>query len=125
MKNMNTSTRSFYLLTLSAAMLTACIGKDDGVKPTVKPLIEAVYASGFVVSKDEYEIFPQVEGSVAEKLVEEGDAVKKGEPLYIIESGQQSARYSIARENYDLASKNFRDNSPVLQELKAARESAK
>lgn len=122
---MNTSSPSFYLLAFTAAVFTACGGKDEGVKPTVKPLVEAVYASGFVVSKDEYQIFPQVEGTVAEKLVEEGDAVKKGEALYIIESGQQSARYSIARENFDLASRNFRDNSPVLQELKAGRESAK
>jgi HlyD family secretion protein len=117
--------RSSICLTIVSAILFACGGKDEGVKPTVKPLIEAVYASGFVVSKDEYQIFPQVEGTVAEKLVEEGDAVKKGEPLYIIESGQQSARYSIARETFDLASRNYRDNSPVLQELKAARESAK
>jgi HlyD family secretion protein len=80
---------SICFLTVSA-ILVACGGKEEGVKPTVKPLIEAVYASGFVVSKDEYQIFPQVEGTVAEKLVEEGDAVKKGEPLYIIESGQHS-----------------------------------
>ena len=122
---MNKSIRTIAFFTFAAMFLFACSGKDKGVKPKVKPLIEAVYASGFVVSKDEYQIFPQVEGSVAEKLVEEGDAVKKGEALYIIESGQQSARYSIARENFALASENFRDNSPVLQELKAARESAK
>lgn len=119
--------KSLCVITLTGAglLLSACGGKEEGVKPAVKPLMEAVYASGFVVSKDEYQIFPQVEGTVAEKLVEEGDAVKKGEPLYIIESGQQSARYAIAKENYDLAAKNFRDNSPVLQELKAALESAK
>jgi HlyD family secretion protein len=119
-------TRFVIFLSLATMlMVSSCKTKDDGIKPTVKPLLEAVYASGFVVSKDEYEIFPQVEGSVAAKLVEEGDAIKKGEALYIIESGQQSARYSIAKESYDLAAKNFRDNSPVLQELKAARESAK
>jgi HlyD family secretion protein len=118
-------TRSLILLSATTLLLSSCKNKEDGVKPTVKPLLEAVYASGFVVSKDEYEIFPQVEGYVADKLVEEGDAVKKGEALYIIESGQQSARYAIAKETYELAAKNFRDNSPVLQELKAARESSK
>jgi multidrug efflux pump subunit AcrA (membrane-fusion protein) len=122
---MNTKFSTPFLILTYAALLSACGGKDEGVKPTVKPLVEAVYASGFVVSKDEYEIFPQVEGYVAEKLVEEGDAVKKGEPLYIIESGQQSARYSIARETFNLASKNFRESSPVLQELNAALESSK
>jgi multidrug resistance efflux pump len=107
------------------ALLFACQNKNEGVKPSVKPLMEAVYASGFVVSKDEYEIIAQVEGYVAEKLVEDGDAVKKGEALYVLESDQQSARNRIARETYDLASRNYKDDSPVLRELKAALESAK
>jgi HlyD family secretion protein len=106
-------------------LLFACQNKNEGVKPSVKPLMEAVYASGFVVSKDEYEIIAQVEGYVAEKLVEDGDAVKKGEALYVLESDQQSARNRIARETYDLASRNYKDDSPVLRELKAALESAK
>jgi HlyD family secretion protein len=122
---MKTSIINTLLFAAAVITLSSCGSKGAGIKPSVKPLIEAVYASGFVVSRDEYEIFPQVEGYVAEKLVEEGDAVKKGEPLYIIESGQQSARYSIAKETYDLAVKNFRESSPVLQELKVARESAK
>ncbi len=116
--------KTFTLLSVPI-ILMSCGGKDDNTKPVIKPLMEAVYASGFVVSKDEYQIFTQVEGYVADKLVEEGDAVKKGEPLYVIESGQQSARYTIARETFELASKNFRDDSPVLRELKAALETSR
>jgi HlyD family secretion protein len=86
--------------------------------------MEAVYASGFVVSKDEYEIYAQAEGYVADKLVQDGDVVKKGDPIYVLESGQQSARYQIAKETYDLANKNYQRNSPVLSELKAASEAA-
>lgn len=112
------------LAILLLVLLAACQNSKDGVKPEVKPLMEAVYASGFVVSKDEYEIFAQVEGSIADKLVQDGDAVKKGEPLYVIESGQQSARYRIAKETYELAGKNYQEGSPVLRELKAAKETA-
>lgn len=108
---------------LLSTALTSC--RQEGVKPEVKPLIEAVYASGFVVSKDEYEIFAQVEGYLADKLVNDGDVVKKGEPLFVIEAGQQSARYRMARETFELASKNYRDDSPVLAELKAAQETAR
>jgi multidrug resistance efflux pump len=57
--------------------------------------------------------------------VQDGDAVKKGDPLYVIDSDQQSARNRIAQETYELASKNFRDDSPVLRELKAGLESAR
>jgi HlyD family secretion protein len=110
--------KKLYLLTI--VLLIGCTRNDDAVKPVVKPLVEAVYASGFVVSKDEYEITAQVEGYVAEKLVSDGDVILKNEPLYIISSDQQSARNRIARETYDLAATNYRDNSPVLQELRSA-----
>jgi HlyD family secretion protein len=110
-------------LALFSAMLVSC-RQQEGIKPEVKPLIEAVYASGVVVAKGEYEIFAQAEGYLADKLVEDGDAVKKGEPLFVIESGQQPARYRMAKEAFDLATKNYRDDSPVLRELKAAMETA-
>ncbi len=42
-----------------------------------KPLTEAVYASGLVVAQDEYQVFAQVDGYLAEKMVSDGDAVKK------------------------------------------------
>ena len=87
--------------------------------------MEAVYASGFVVSQDEYEVFPEAEGYLVDKLVDDGDEVKKGDILFIIGSDQQSARYRIAKEGYDMAVKNFSNNSPILNELMAATESAK
>jgi HlyD family secretion protein len=104
--------------------LAACHSKKEGVRPTLKPVMEAVYASGFVVSKGEYEITAQVEGYVVEKIVQDGDQVKKGDPLYVIDSDQQSARNRIAHETYDLALKNYRDDSPVLSELKTALETS-
>lgn len=111
-------------LVLMSALLYSCGNGQEGAKPELKPLMEAVYASGFVVSKDEYEVFAQVEGYLAEKLVSDGEAVKKGDPLFVIESGQQSARYQMAKETFAVASRNYREDSPVLRELKAATEAA-
>lgn len=107
------------------AGLSGCTRNGEFIHPETKPLIEAVYASGNVVSENEYQAFSQVDGYVAGKLVNDGDAVKKDDPLYIIEAGQQSARYQIAKETYALAARNFRDDSPILSELQAARLSAK
>ncbi len=103
-----------------AGVVTACGNKTEYVSPAIKPLIEAVYASGLVVSVNEYQAFSQVDGYVAEKLVHDGDAVKRGDPLYSIQADQQNARYRIAKENYELAQRNLQDDSPVLNELKAA-----
>jgi len=109
----------------SLFLLGACQNNQELLKPQVKPLIEAVYASGFVVSKDEYEVYSQAEGYLSEKLVADGEDVKQGDPLFIIESDQQSSRYRLAKENYDMALSNYRHDSPVLEELRAAIQTAR
>ena len=87
--------------------------------------MEAVYASGFVVAQDEYQVFSQVEGSLVDKLVKDGEDVKQGQPLFIIEGDQQSSRNQLAKENYDMAARNAGNDSPILRELSAAVASAK
>jgi multidrug resistance efflux pump len=110
---------------LVSFLLTGCGNKNEFVQPRLKPLVEAVYASGNIVAENEYQAFAQVDGYVEDKLVNDGDLVKKGDALYLIQADQQTARYHIARENYELALKNLRDDSPVLAELKATLTSAK
>jgi HlyD family secretion protein len=117
--------RVIYVSTLVVSVLSGCGRNGEFIYPETKPLIEAVYASGYVVSENEYQAFAQVDGYVAEKLVNDGDAVKKNDALYIIEADQQSARYRIAKETYELAARNFKDDSPALSELHATRMSAR
>lgn len=105
--------------------MAACMQHHDVVTPKVKPLIEAVYASGFVVAEDEYDVFAQVDGYLVDKLVNDGDDVKKGDILFIIEDRQQSARSRLAEENFELARNNSKHDSPVLRELQAAVASSK
>lgn len=109
----------------ATATLTSCGNGDDVSTPAVKPIMEAVYASGFVVSRGEYEITAQAEGYLVGKLVNDGDLVKKGDPLFVIDADQTTARFRIAQEKYSMARKNAGDNSPVLQELKTAMETAR
>jgi HlyD family secretion protein len=87
--------------------------------PQVKPLVEAVYASGFVVSDQEYQVFSQVDGTLQKILVREGEEIKRDQPLLLIESNQQNARYTVARDAYDMARKNADENSAVMREVKA------
>ncbi|HPH45597.1 MAG TPA: efflux RND transporter periplasmic adaptor subunit [Chryseolinea sp.] len=105
-------------------LLSAC-KKESTIKPEVKPLMEAVYASGFVVAEGEYQVFSQVEGSLVDKLVKDGEDVKQDQPLFIIEGDQQSSRNQLAKENYDMAAKNAGSDSPILRELSATVASAK
>lgn len=115
----------YIVIAILILSLASCRNGDDEVKPETKTLIEAVYSSGFVVSKNEYQIVAQVDGYVTHQLAAEGDRVKKGDPIYIIASEQQDARNRIAQQAFTVAQKNYRHESPVLKEALAALQSLK
>ena len=105
-------------------LMGSCGNKQVLVQPEVKPLMEAVYASGFVRAQQEYEVFAEGEGYVVDRLVNDGDSVRKGDVLYILSSTQSGARYQIAKQNYELATKNLNENSALLSELNSMVQSA-
>ncbi len=100
---------------LTLLALAGC-SKTQTVQPQVKPLMEAVYASGFVVADNEYQVFSLADGVIKEILISEGGAVEAGQGIMVIESNQQDARYRLAKETYDLARVNLGAQSPVLLE---------
>jgi HlyD family secretion protein len=99
--------------------LFSCGNNNDVIIPEVKPLLEGVYASGYIVSENEYQVIAQVEGYLIESLVKEGDSVQTGDVLFRIEAEQQGARNKAAQEVYAISLKNYREGSPVISELKS------
>ena len=99
--------------------LTACQGRTETIQVQQQEIIEAVYASGYLVPDEEYQLFAQAEGVVVQKLVEEGAEVAAGDPIYVLGSTQQDARNADIQERYRLALLNLSESSPVLQELRA------
>jgi HlyD family secretion protein len=108
------------ILVVSVLVALQGCGKGSYTTPQEKPLVEAVYASGFVVSDQEYQVFSQVDGTLRQVVVKEGEEIKRDQPLLVIESNQQNARYTVARDAYEMAKKNYGENSPVMRELKSA-----
>lgn len=102
---------------LLSLLLGSCQSGDNYVKPETKPLLEAVYASGFLKASDEYLVLAEGEGRVQEKLVSDGALLKKGDAIYILSADQPDARYQIARQNFELSKKNAAPDSPILTEL--------
>ncbi len=105
------------LAILLFVLMNACQSNGSYVQPETKPLIEAVYASGFLKTSDEYTVLAEGEGRVQEKLVSDGALVKKGEAIFILRADQPDARYQMARQNFELAKKNAAADSPILAEL--------
>ncbi|KAA9333626.1 efflux RND transporter periplasmic adaptor subunit [Adhaeribacter soli] len=110
---------------LAALLFTGCNKNGNTLKPELKPITEAVYASGHVVSEQEYQVFAQTEGILAEKKVDEGASVAKDQVLFVLESPQQSARLQFAQEAYAVAARNYRNQGPALREAQAGLEAAR
>jgi HlyD family secretion protein len=114
-----------YLFLLPFIGLVSCNNNGEVVSPVEKPLVEAVYASGHVVARNQYQVFALADGYVLEKTAEDGTEVSQGSPLFILESGQQSSRFDLAKKNWTIASTNYRDDSPVLAEIVSAMDAAR
>jgi HlyD family secretion protein len=109
--------KKYVVLAVLAAF--SCSGPEVRL-PEVKPLIEAVYASGFVVAHGEYDVISQAEGYFSGALIGVGDRVTKGQPILVIDGRQENARLEIATASLAVARRNAGPDSPVIAELNAA-----
>ncbi len=102
---------------ISLLMVAAC-NKAKTIKPERKAITEAVYASGFLVPKNEYKVFSLSDGYIVSKSKDGGDDIKRGEEIYKIQNDASGAKLGASSSAYDLARMNAGDNSPVLLDLK-------
>jgi len=93
--------RALLLTLLTLSFFTAC-QKQAGIRPQVKDITEAVFASGTIVPKERYIVSSVMSGQIIALLVKEGDSVTAGQPLVRIqnETAQASTQASQARMNY-------------------------
>lgn len=104
------------LLLAVLILLNSCSNGEEYAQAKVKPLMEAVYASGYIQATGEYALTAQAEGTLKEQLVSAGETVTKGQVLFEIESKRQEANLANAQKAYALASKNAGKDSPVWNE---------
>jgi len=86
---------------ISATLFISC---DDSatVHATRKNIIESVYASGKIIAENEHSIFSLSNGSVATKLVQEGDTLRKGQALFEISNITSTSGLKISKDKIDL-----------------------
>ncbi|GAB3504917.1 efflux RND transporter periplasmic adaptor subunit [Spirosoma knui] len=105
------------VLLLIVSIGTSCNRGSESVSPTYKELTEAVYASGNVYPRNEYTVTADANGVLEQRLVNEGDSVRKNQLLFVLESASEDARRAAAATVLRQAQANLRGNSPVLAEL--------
>ena len=86
---------------ISATLFISC---DDftTVHATRKNIIESVYASGKIIAENEHSIFSLSNGSVATKLVQEGDTLRKGQALFEINNIVSTSGLKVSKDKIDL-----------------------
>ena len=76
-------------------------------KPVSNPFESAIYANGMIESElpsgENINIFPQISGPITRVLVQEGQSVSAGTPLFAIEDSVQRANTELAAANLKLA----------------------
>lgn len=92
--------------------------KVETVKPEHKAITEAVYASGFLVPRNEYKVYALSDGYIVSKGKEGGDEVNKGEEIYKVQNDAVAGKLGASSSALELAKLNASENSPVLLDLK-------
>ncbi len=102
--------------TLTIISITGCKNKESTF-PVRKNIVEAVFASGNIITENQYIITSQAEGYLSKSFFNEGDSVKTGQILFRIENEAIPEQLANAEENYQYAVSNINTKSPVLEQV--------
>lgn len=89
----------FYIL-----IFLGCKEDESKIKPIVSDITESVYASGLVVSKNQYQAYATVAGTVKKIYLTEGMPVQVGSPILAISNESQEWNAENAKLAADYAS---------------------
>lgn len=107
------------LITFYIAGITLLMGcqKNNEIHPQQKNIIDAVFASGSIISNNQYYVTSMSEGYLVNSYVKEGDTVTEGKVLFQIYDDVQRAQLESAEASYQYALSNSGPNSALLQQL--------
>jgi len=102
--------------------LSTCSDKNEPITPEIKRITESVYATGFIKSKNQYEVYSKMNGLIEKIFVTEGMAVKKGDPIFQLDN----KNVKVATQNARLASSaaSYSENKDKLLDAEKAIELA-
>lgn len=92
-------------------VLLACTSEETA-QPKQATIVDAVFASGSVISVNEYRVTASAEGYLVRSFVEDGAHVQSGMPLFQLSNEVQSEQLSNAEILYQDAVKNSNLQSP-------------
>lgn len=115
--------KPFFIVTILLSFTLSCTNKSASISPETKNITESIYASGFIKSLNQYEVFGRASGTIEKVFIEEGMPVKIGDPIFQLEN----KNLRLATENARLASSDadYKNNINRLSDAKQAIDLAK
>ena len=102
---------------------SSCGGKQETTFPKEESITNAVYASGVIKSRNQYEAYTKVNGVIESILVKEGDDVKRGQTIIRLSNTAPSLNYENAKAN--AAFNSIQTNKEKIQQATTELELAK
>ncbi|MCC6384168.1 MAG: efflux RND transporter periplasmic adaptor subunit [Bacteroidia bacterium] len=114
--------RTGFILLSVAVICLSCNRNQHVIKPVRTGVTESVYASGIIKSKDQYQVFSEVAGTISKVFVTENEMIEKGSPLFFISTEMQQ----LSMKNAELAASltDISSNSRKLEDAKLQSELA-
>lgn len=108
---------------LSAFVVLGCSPKSETTSPKEVGITESVYASGKIKSRNQYQVFSTVTGTIEEILIKEGDLIQANQPLLRLKNNAAA----LTSENARLAARfaEIDQNKNRLNELRLSAQVAK
>ncbi len=99
------------------SLLISCGKKSTETKPIRKDITETVFASGVLVPDNQYNMTAQSDGYLIKLNFDEGDTVKAGTILAVIENKPNDYNSQSANALLSIAGNNTSPNAPALKQV--------
>ncbi|MFP5040835.1 efflux RND transporter periplasmic adaptor subunit [Parasediminibacterium sp. JCM 36343] len=113
-----------FLVITTLAALISCGKKTQETKPIRKDVTEMVFASGILEARGKYSLTAQADGYLENISFLEGDIIKKGQVVAIVDNKESGFNTVSADALYNIAAYNAMPNAPSLISAKSAEEIA-
>jgi multidrug efflux pump subunit AcrA (membrane-fusion protein) len=110
---------------LSLVAMFASCNQVETTQPQKRDIINAVFASGYVIQDNEYQVTANTEGYLVKRFVDEGVTVRAGMPLFQLSNDVQAENLSSAEVNYQDALRKLDSTSPERAQLELQLSQAK
>ncbi len=111
--------RYFIIAFAGLVLLNSCGKKYSETKPEYRNITETVFASGVLVPENQYHLTAQSDGYLISLNFEEGDIVKTGDLLAVIDNKTYDINLLGANQLLDIANSNLSPSAPALKQIEA------